>query len=252
MAKISVVVLIKNEEKNIERCLRSLVWADELILIDDGSDDKTIGIAKKFGAKVYHHPLENNFANQRNFGLSKALNDWVFFVDADEEVPIELKSEILREVSNNKEVRGFYLKRKDSFFGKWLNFGETAGIQLLRLGKRGEGNWRRGVDEVWEIKGETKTLTSPLLHYPHPTLKEYLESINERSTLNAEIFYNERKRITLLEWLKPGAKFFQNYFIKLGFFDGVPGFLVAVFMSFHSFLVRGKLYLLWRKKSGGQ
>lgn len=247
---ISAVVLTKNEENNLKRCLSSLCWCDEIILIDDFSSDNTLKIAEEYKTKVFQRNLEGNFSDQRNFGLKKAAGEWVLFVDADEEVPKRLKQEIIKATQNAKGINGFYLKRKDYFLGKWLGFGETARVRLLRLGRKGAGEWQGKVDEVWEIGGIKKTLKTPLLHYPHPNLTQFLESINERSTLNAQRFYEEGKRVSFFDWLKPGLKFFQNYFLRLGFLDGIQGFIFAILMSFHSFLVRGKLYLIWRKKGG--
>lgn len=243
---ISAIVLAKNEEKNIEECLLGLKWCDEIIVLDDNSTDDTVKIAERLGAKVIKHSLNENFAAQRNFGLEKARGEWVFFVDADERVGKELAEEV-KEAIKDDDVAGFYFRRIDHFMGEWLRHGEIGHLKILRLAKKGTGEWKRKVDEIWEIKGKTKTFRSPLLHYSHPTLSGFLTSINERSTLNAREFYDEGKEVTLVEWFKPKIKFLQNYFLRLGFLDGTQGFVFAVLMSLHSFLVRAKLYLLWAR-----
>lgn len=248
--KISTVVLTRNEEKNIKECLEGLKWCDEVIVIDDNSTDKTVSIAKKEGAKVFARALEGDFSSQRNFGLEKASFDWILFVDADERIGRELAEEIKTRLNKGNLPSGFYLKRRDFFAGKWLKYGETVSVKLLRLGRRGSGVWKREVDEIWDIGGEKGETKTPLNHYSHPDLSGFLTSINERSTLNARVFYNEGKKLNLFEWLKPGAKFFQNYILRLGFLDGTAGFVFAVLMSLHSFLVRGKLYLIWRREGG--
>lgn len=249
---ISAVVLAKNEEKNIRRCLEGLKWCDEILVIDDDSDDRTVGIAERFGARVIKHSLSRDFAQQRNFGLEKARGEWVFFVDADERVSGKLTNEIQTLTRSNAVIQigvnGFYLKRVDFFMGRWLKYGEIGKIRILRLARKDAGKWVRSVDEKWEVAGKTKVLTNPLLHYSHSSLTKFLTSINERSSLNAQEFYEEGKRITFGEWLKPLVKFVQNYFFRLGFLDGTAGFVFAVLMSLHSFMVRGKLYLLWQKK----
>jgi glycosyltransferase involved in cell wall biosynthesis len=248
---ISVIVLTKNEEKNIEACLNTLKWADEVILIDDHSTDKTQELAKKIGAKIFERDLNNDFAAQRNYGLEKAKGNWVFFVDADERVSPQLRAEIKSVTSDQWSViSGYYLKRKDFLFGKELKHGETAKIKLLRLAKREAGQWKRKVDEVWEIEGEVGTLKNSLIHYSHPSMTQFLESVNFKSTLNARVFYEEGKRTRLVDWLKPKAKFFQNWILRLGFLDGMEGLTMALMMSFHSFLVRSKLYLLWKQEGG--
>ncbi len=246
---ITAVVITKNEEVNLERCLNSLRWCDELIVIDDFSDDKTIEVAKKFNAKIFTRKLNNDYAFQRNFGLQKAAGEWVFFIDADEEVTEKLQKEIQKALLS-KKANGFYLKRTDFLFGKELKHGETARVKLLRLAQKGAGKWQRQVDETWEITGKTEVLKNPLLHYPHPTLTSFLKSINYKSTLNAQVFYEEGKRTRPWDWLKPKAKFFQNWILRLGFLDGMEGLIMALMMSFHSFLVRSKLYLLWKKEGG--
>jgi glycosyltransferase involved in cell wall biosynthesis len=243
---ISAVVLTKNEEVNIKECLAGLKWCDEILVIDDDSSDATRELAEKEGAKVIKHALAGDFAAQRNFALEKASGDWVFFVDADERVSPELVQEI-QEAIKSPDTEGYCLKRIDFFMGKWLKHGEIRSVKLLRLGKRKSGSWQRSVDEVWEIKGNTRVLQNPLLHYSHPELKQFLSSINERTTLNAKEFYKRGVKVTFFEWLKPLAKFIKNYFLLLGFLDGTSGLVFAVMMSLHSFMVRGKLYLLWEK-----
>lgn len=249
---ISAVIIAKNEEENIKNCILGLKWCDEILVIDDNSLDKTAKIAKEAGAKVIKHPLNNDFASQRNFALKEAKHDWIFFVDADEVVTPKLAGEIQKALSSAGlgKIARFYFKRDDYFLGKLLKYGETSCLRVLRLGRRGGGNWTRKVDEVWEISGQTKTFKNPLLHYSHSNLTQFLEIINNRSTLNAEEFYLQGKKLTFFESLKPFLKFIQNYFFRLGVLDGVFGFVFAVLMSLHSFLVRGKLYLLWKKGGG--
>lgn len=249
MLPISVVVLTANEEENIKRCLKSISWSDDVILIDHSSD-KTVEIAKKEiqpqYLQVIHESSDTDFAHLRKRGLELARNLWVLFVDADEEVSVTLRDEIARSVESNVCV-GYYLNRQDFFLGKWLRYGETGSIRLLKLGRKDAGVWRRSVHEVWDIKGPTITLREPLLHFPHPTIAEFIDRIDRWTTLDAQTFKISGKRST---WWKiimyPTAKFFQNYFIRFGILDGMPGLIFAILMSFHSFLTRAKLYFLQR------
>jgi len=248
--KISAIVLTKNEEKNIKECLESLKWCDEVIVVDDCSEDKTVKISRKMGVKVFVHPLNNNFAQQRNFGLQQAQADWVLFVDADERISTTLRVEIQKDIrtSGHQDIKGFYLKRIDFVFGKWLKHGETERIKLLRLAKKDAGRWKGTVHEVWKIEGKTSELKNPVLHYPHPTVSGFLEKINQYSTLRAKELYCAGKKTNFFEIIVyPTGKFLKNFLWNLGFLDGLPGFLHAVFMSFHSFLVRGKLWLMTHK-----
>ncbi len=241
---VSVVVLTKNEEKNIKDCLQSIKdLSSEIIIIDDYSIDKTVKIAKDFGAKVFLHHLDDDFSQQHNFGLKKAENEWVLFLDADERVSPELAKEIKEEIESTN-LNGFYLKRQEFFNGKPLKHGETNHY-LLRLGRKGKGEWQREVHEVWEIKEGIGRLKNPLLHYAHPTLTEFLEHINRFSTIHAQVLKKEGVKPSLLRIVvNPLAKFIQNYIFRLGFLDGTPGIITALMMSFHSFLARTKLYFL--------
>lgn len=247
---ISAVVLTKNEEKSIKDCIESLKWCDEIIIIDDYSQDRTVEIAKKHGAKVYRHALNDNFAAQRNFGLGKAGGEWMLFVDADERVSRELTREIKYEISKikNKEAVGFYLKRRDFMWGRELKHGEAGNVKLLRLARKDAcpptGGWKRAVHETWDIKGPLSTLKNPLMHYPHQTLREFLADIEWMSTLHAQENKKEGKSSNLLKIiLVPKFKFFDSWILKRGFLDGMPGFLVAMMMSLHSFLAWSKLWL---------
>ena len=130
-----------------------------------------------------------------------------------------------------------------------LNHGESGNIKLLRFGKKHSGVWVGKVHEEWQVDGKKGELGSFLLHYPHQTLNEFLTEINFYSTLRANELYEKKITVSYLDLLKyPVAKFLLNYFLKLGFLDKMEGLMFALMMSFHSFLVRGKLWLLWQKK----
>lgn len=252
---ISAVILAHNDEERLPKTLNSLSWCDERLIIDGKSTDKTREIAKKNGAIVYEHALNDDFAAQRNFGLSKAKGEWVFFVDSDEIVSEELKEEIIRvmdsrlvypdEGGNDNQVVGFYLKRKDYMWERWLTHGETSKVKLLRIAKKDAGKWVRPVHEIWEIKGAVGYLNNLLLHYPHENVAQFIDEINHYSTLNAK--YLHERGIKSSVWqivIYPSAKFFLDYFVYLGFLDGTAGAVMAILMGFHSFLTRAKLYLL--------
>lgn len=247
---ISVVILAKNEEKNIVDCIESVAWCDEIVVVDDNSEDRTREIAEKKGAKVFIHGLNNNFSEQRNFALRQAQYDWVLFVDADERVRPELQKEILLHVANpGNPYVGFYIRRKDILFGKVLKYGEVGNIWLLRFAKKDAGFWEGMVHEKWMVNGKIGNLKNSLIHYPHETIAEFLREINFYSTLRAQELYKQGTKtngLLIILYLK--AKFFLGFILKQGFRDGMPGFVVAVLMSFHSFLVRGKLWLLWNKR----
>lgn len=253
---LSVVVLTKNEEKSLEKCLKSLVFCDEIIIIDDFSTDKTIEIAKSYKAIIYKRALDGDFSAQRNFGIEKSRGEWVLFIDADEEVTTDLKNEIRsvvipseRSESRDHNIVAFYLKRRDWFWGREMKYGETKKVRnegLIRLVKKDAGKWVGKVHEQFKIKNEKfkiKRLNYYINHYPHATVKDFLKEINSYSTLKAKELFENNKKTNIFEIIFfPFGKFLLNYFIYLGFLDGPSGFAYAFFMSFHSFLVRAKLY----------
>lgn len=244
---ITAVVLTKNEEKNIVDCLESLSFCDEIVIVDDNSNDRTGEIAKKLGAIVAKHSLNNDFSKQRNYGLSLVKSDWVLFIDSDERVSSVLAKEIMYKISEN-EYEGFYIKREDNIWGKKIKHGEAGNIWLLRLGKEGSGKWNGSVHEEWKITGKTEKLINPIQHYPHQSLQEFIKEINYYTTLRA---LELNKKGIKVHWYDiifyPKLKFLNNFFLKLGFFDGVHGLIFALIMSLHSFLVRGKLWILNQK-----
>lgn len=255
---ISAIILTKNEEKNIPKCLQSVSWCDEIIVIDDFSEDKTINKIKKLKLKIknynsklkiYQRGLKEDFATQRNFGLEKSSCNWVLFIDADEIVSESLKQEITKTLQNQaiaEICKGYLISRQDYFLGRRLNHGETGNIKLLRLAQKDAGKWNGYVHETWKITGKTGELKNTLLHRPHQAITSFLTKINLYTDILAKKWQEEGIKVHF--WsiiLYPTGKFIQNYIICLGFLDGIPGLIMAMIMSFHSFLVRGKLWLLF-------
>lgn len=190
-----------------------------------------IEIIEKNKTARFSRRLKGDFASQRNFALSKAKGDWVLFIDSDEKLSPEL-------ISVPQGFAAFYLKRLDHFFGKILHHGETGNIKLLRLARKNFGHWGGRVHEVWIGQGRVGTLKNVLIHNPHPTIFKFLQKINFYTTIRVI----ELTKFSCLELLKPPAKFIANYFFKLGFLDGMAGFVMAYMMSLHSLIVRVKQY----------
>ena len=245
---ISAIVLTRNEENNIIDCLESITWCDEIIVVDDSSVDRTLQVIKNFNprVKIFQHNLKGDFSAQRNFGLSKARGEWILFIDADERLSNGLRGEIMDYVSSkNKNYGGFYVERKDVIWGKELKHGETGNISLLRFARKNAGVWHGKVHEAWDIKGETGNFRMLLYHYPHQSIREFLMEINFYTDVRAKELYDRGEKVNFLKIiLHPLLKFKINYFLKLGFLDGVEGLIFALMMSFHSFLVRAKLWTL--------
>lgn len=251
---LSAVVLTKNEERHIVDCLESLSFCDEIIVIDDYSDDRTIeiikGSFKTKNIKIFKRKLNFDFATQRNFGLQKVSHEWALFIDVDERVSSFLQNEIMQAIKNPlNNHKAYAIRRIDVVWGKKLLYGETGNVRFIRLAKKDAGRWLGKVHEIWRIDGSVGQFDNPIMHYPHPTIAEFLQEINFYTSLRAqELFERGGKAYWWSIILYPKAKFFLNYILKMGFLDGLPGLIFALLMSFHSFLVRGKLWFLWQKE----
>jgi len=257
MTNLTAVVLVKNEEENvINRCLKSVGFCDEIIMINDASSQKLEVKSQKYNSKFksFFRKLNGDFAGQRNFGMEKATNDWILFVDADEEVTDELKQELQNLIRQNFQFsifnfQSFYIRRRDFFWGHEMKYGETMKARnrgIIRLIKKGSGQWQGKVHEEYKLATRNSQLVTSknfLNHYPHPTVKEFIQSVNFYSSLRAEELYKQGKKTNILQIIfYPLLKFKLTYFLKLGFLDGPAGFAYSFFMSFHSLLVRLKLY----------
>ena len=271
--KLSAIVLTKNEEENINRCLKSLDFCDEIIIVDDYSTDETISQIEniknkilpkldktsddKLEIKIFQKKLNDDFSSQRNFAMEKARGEWILFLDADEEVSFDLKNEIKKIIEGDNQIKAYYIKRRDFWWGRELKFGEVLKVRnqgLIRLVKKNSGLWQGKIHEkfiLFSKKFKTAKLKNFINHFPHQSIKEFLKEINFYSTLRAkELLENGRKTNIFEITFFPLAKFLLNYFLYFGFLDGAAGFGYAFLMSFHSFLVRVKLYqyLIQEKK----
>lgn len=246
--KITAILLARNEEEKIEKAVKSLLFCDEVLVIDDESTDRTKEFAETAGAKVLQHAKKNAFAGQRNWAMQQAENEWILFVDADEEVTTELKEEIRLNVKTleRSNVSAFYISRRDFFWGHELRFGETKKartVGIIRLMKKGSGVWAGVVHETFIPTGKVKKLNGFLNHYSHDSVSQFIQDINVYSSLRADELFSQGKKTNWIEIIAlPFAKFIYTYFLLGGFLDGAPGFVYSFVMSFHSFLVRAKLF----------
>ncbi|OGC98278.1 hypothetical protein A2634_03995 [Candidatus Amesbacteria bacterium RIFCSPHIGHO2_01_FULL_48_32] len=240
---LTAVVLARNEAQILPRSLKSLKFCDAILVIDDNSTDNTIQVAQKYKVKVVSHALAGNFASQRNFALSQIKSGWALFVDADEVVTPNLAEEISKELKNPL-FHAYFLKREDVMWGKRLKAGDSR-ASLIRLGRIGMGRWTGKVHETWVIEGRVGELKNLLTHYPHPSLYKFLSKINFYSSLRAQELRELGQKSSLAQIIfYPILKFLHLGIWKLGFADGTAGFICAMVMAFHTFLTRGKLYLI--------
>ena len=234
---LSVVIITFNEEANLARTLTSVAWADETVVVDSGSTDRTREVAESFHAKFHIEPWKG-FAAQKNSALAKATGDWILSLDADEEVEPALADEIRTVLAANPSVVGFWIPRKNFFLGRWVKHGGFYPDPKLRLIRRGAGKFEeRLVHEDLRVEGTTASLRYNLLHHAYPRIEDYLEHMNRYSSLGAEMVVAKGTvRFSAIDIvLRPVATFLYNYFIRLGFLDGREGLLLhlnhAVYVS---------------------
>ncbi len=249
--KISANVVTFNEEKNIERCLKSLSFCDEIVLVDSGSDDSTLKIARKFGAKIHIIKFEG-FSQVKNYAIDRSKYDWVLSVDADEEITPELKEEILNAAKRADAADGYYIKRGNYFLGREIKHCGWDKDFQLRLFKRAKGRFNgKPVHESVEIKGSTAGLKCKMNHYSYQDSVSYFHKLNRYTTMQAA---EKKKPFLLLRMLTaPFLKFFRMYFLKAGFLDGKQGFVLCVYSGFSEFVKFSKMRLDKKaaKKSSG-
>jgi (heptosyl)LPS beta-1,4-glucosyltransferase len=245
MRTISAVIITKNEERNIERCIRSVLWADEVIVVDAGSTDATAAIGRSLGARVIDHAWEG-FAVQKEFAAAQAQSDWVLSLDADEEITAELRAEIerLRTDPPADDVDGYRMPRKSFFLGTWIRHGGWYPGYQMRLFRRSAAAMNhRPVHEGFDVRGAVGTLAAPINHFTYDTLSQYLEKMNDYTSLDVANKLSERPD-AVVHWyhcvLNPIALFLRMYISLRGYRDGFHGFLLAVYSSLYKLLVYAK------------
>ncbi len=245
---ISVIVITKNEEGNIEECLKSVKWADEIIVVDAESSDSTIKITEKFTKNIFVKSWEG-FAKQKRYALSLASNDWVLSIDADERVTDDLADEIISKDLNAYE--GYFIRRENYFFGKLITTCGWEKDYQLRLFKKSKTRvTEKLVHEGFEVEGNRTNLENPLIHYPNQNLHQAIEKANKYSSLVAIEKFREGKEYSLLKLLfQPPVSFYHYYIARKGLKDGIHGFLLSFFHFLTNLMTITKLWEMHRNKS---
>jgi glycosyltransferase involved in cell wall biosynthesis len=240
---LSICIICFNEEQNIRRCLESSSWANEIVVIDAMSQDNTVQIARQYTDKVFQKSW-TGYVDQKTFALSKAQGNWILSVDADEEISEKLRDEIKAEIKKANAKDGYRIPRRSFYQGRWINHSGFYPDRQLRLFRRNLGQWIGGrVHERVQIQGQVGALKNDLLHYPYKGLiSGQLQTVNSFSSLLAEDMYEKGRRYNvLLLLLRPLFKFMEVYFLRMGFLDGLPGFIIAVTSAYAMFVRYVKL-----------
>ncbi len=248
---ISAFVLTHNNESTIERALKSLEFAAEIVVVDSGSSDGTLEIVKKYSDKLMQRPWPG-FDKQFQFAQDQCTHDWVLCLDSDEEISENLAGEIQKALElnanrpENKQFHGFSVQRRSFFLDRWITHGGWVPDRKIRLYQRQLGSWEGDPHAKMTVRGKVRKLRSYCYHYSYDNLAAQLQTLNNYSTVAVE--YQDRdetgkKRFSLIRLLvHPLWRFFKEYFIKRGFMDGLPGLIIAVNNSSYVFNKYAKLW----------
>ncbi|HEV2474034.1 MAG TPA: glycosyltransferase family 2 protein [Chthonomonadales bacterium] len=251
---LSVAMIAMNEEANLPRTLESVRWADEIIVVDSGSKDRTLEIAQSFGAKTSYHAFRGH-GEQKNVALDLCTSEWILLLDADEVLSPELQAEIQTVLRGEPAYGAYWIPRLNLYFGRWMRHGGFYPDHKLRLFRRGAARMSEGVGphSTPQFNGPRGTLKHDMLHYAYPTMAIYLEHMNRYSNEIAQLLH-QRGRISrgwpAFLWnavLNPAATFVYNYIFRLGFLDGREGLILHIN---HSVYIHWKFIKAWRLGKG--
>ena len=249
MPKLSVVIITWNEEANIKRCLESVKWAAEIIIVDCGSTDKTLSLTQSYNNCRIINQAWLGFGKQKQFAVEQAANDWVLSLDADEELSTVLQKEI-KNILQDPENFAYALFRRTFYLGKMIKHSGWQHDYPLRLFNKTKGNFNANIVHEYVIHNcPFRKLQAPLFHYPYPDLTAHLVKLQRYSSLGAFKLSESCKQSDLAQAVARGIfKFLKMYFIRFGFLDGKEGFLLASLSAYGVFLKYVKLWEINRSK----
>jgi glycosyltransferase involved in cell wall biosynthesis len=237
MSRLSVIVIALNQEANIAACLESAAFADEIVLVDTGSADRTVELARGYTDRIFTTDWRG-FGAAKNYALDRATGEWVFSLDTDERVPEALKNEIVQVVATNGPLDGYRVPRKNYFCGRWVRRGGWYPDLTLRLFRRDKGRfWEREVHEEVLVDGPVGNLNTPMEHYSYNSISEYVTRLDRYALLAARELVKQRRRPYPGELLwRPAATFINRYVIRLGLLEGLTGYTLAALSGMYTFL----------------
>ncbi|KOY53045.1 glycosyltransferase family 2 protein [Polaribacter dokdonensis] len=247
MTKITAIIPTLNEEIHIEAAIESVNFADEIIVIDSYSSDNTVQLAEKHNVKIIKRKFDD-FSSQKNFAIDQATNPWIYVLDADERVTPEVEKEILEAVKNPKGKVGFYVGRSFYFVGKHLKYGGCQRDKVVRLFLKEFCVYKGVVHETIYTEGDLGFFMNRIQHYSYRGYDHYISKMNHYGALRAKQYFSEGKKVNFYHLLiKPIARFFIHFFIRLGFLDGFRGFIYARAQAYGVYVRYIKLWALNQK-----
>lgn len=245
---ISATIITLNEEDKIGDAIKSVKdLMDEIVVVDSGSTDKTLEVAKNLGAKVYLRKFDN-FASQKNWAMLKTKNDWILSLDADERITPELAKEI-KESVNNQQCVGYLIPRRNFILGKEIKYSRWSPDKHIWLWQKAYGRWVGDVHEEVVVQGNVGELKNNKIHHSHKTVSEFIQANNHYSTLEAQSLFN--RKICFSFWKMFWVSFFEffvRFIYKKGFLDGKRGLILAYLMSIYQLAVWIKLWELEKSR----
>ena len=248
---VSVYVLTFNNLRTIERCLKSLGWAEELVIVDSFSTDGTYEICKRYTDKAYQREWKG-YRDQYQYAANLTTRDWIMFVDADEEVPPELVEEIRMALDGEAEgLDGFFIYRRTYYLGRWIRYGGWYPDGEIRLYRRDKGRWEGGLHAKVVVEGKVDFLKNQYLHYTYHDISDQIQTIDRYSQIAAEDLAQSGEKFSLFKLLfHPPFRFIKEYLLKSGFRDGLPGLIIIVSTMFYVFIKYAKLWEWQISKEG--
>ncbi|MCL2390933.1 MAG: glycosyltransferase family 2 protein [Endomicrobia bacterium] len=249
ISNLSVVMITKNEENNIFKSLTAVKGlSNDIIVVDSCSTDNTVKIAENLGAKVYERQFDS-FANQKNYALSLASNEWVLHIDADEFITAALSDEIKLNLAV-AHADGFYVPRENYFLGRKMKHSGLAKEYRLRLAKKSKSKYVGGlIHEELVCEGKKEFLKCSFEHHPYPDLNKFFVKFDQYTTLSALKLFEKHRKFRILDiTARPVIEFVKRYFVRLGLLDGIEGLIWAVTGMFYVFIKYVKLYELSKNK----
>lgn len=248
--KLTVLIITLNEEAQIHQLLTALNFADEIIVVDSFSTDKTQEIANSFKNVKFLQNKFENFSSQRNFAISQTKNDWILFLDADERLTPELKNEILETLKTNRKEIAFLFPRTFMFKNRVLLFSGCQTDKIFRLFNKNFAKYssEKLIHEKLITRGEIATFKNRLIHYSYFDFESYKSKMVRYGKLKAqEKFIKKQKNSFLLQIIHPTYNYLYNYFIRLGFLDGKKGIIICYLKAYSIFIRYQELRNLWKK-----
>ncbi len=243
---VSLVVITLNEESHIQRCLKSVPWASDVVVLDSGSTDSTVQLAKSLGARTFVESFRG-FREQKQRATDLAEQDWVIALDADEALSPELAKEIYQVAKSLTEVDGYETPRLSFHLSRWIRHGGWYPDTQVRFFNRKTCKWVGGHVHERVSGSNIQRLNSPIYHWVFRDLADQVDTNNEYSTKGAMDLWDKGRRFSLLSLLgKPVSKFIETYFWKRGFLDGIPGLIISVGAAYSVFLKFAKLWEMQR------